>query len=193
MGLVVDQIIDIVEEHLTVELTNERAGYLGSAVIDGKATDIIDAGYFLNTAFKDWFGSSDASAFGEMESNRVLLVDDSPFFRNLLQPLLSVAGYSVITAESPEAALKLCEAGESFDVIVSDIEMPGMNGFEFAKAVRGDSRWQDTPLLALSSHTSKQDLDRGRAVGFNDYVAKNDRNALLVALEETLTDVRGAA
>ena len=53
-----------------------------------------------------------------MQSNRVLLVDDSPFFRNLLQPLLSVAGYNVITAESPEAAFELCEAGESFDVIV---------------------------------------------------------------------------
>ena len=47
-----------------------------------------------------------------------------------------------------------------------------MNGFEFAKAVRGDSRWQDTPLVALSSHTSQQDMDRGRSVGFNDYVAK---------------------
>ena len=56
-----------------------------------------------------------------------------------------------------------------------------------------DSRWQDTPLLALSSHTSQQDMDRGRAVGFNDYVAMNDRNALLAALEETLTDIRGAA
>ncbi len=193
MGLVVDQIIDIVEEQLTVELTGDRSGYLGSAVIDGKATDIIDAGYFLNVAFKDWFGDHDGQPFGEASSNRVLLVDDSPFFRNLLAPLLSVAGYNVSTAAGPAEALKLCEAGESFDVIVSDIEMPGMDGFAFARAVRENSKWRDMPLVALSSHTSQQDMERGRAVGFNDYVAKNDRNALLTALQETLTDVRGAA
>jgi two-component system, chemotaxis family, sensor kinase CheA len=95
--------------------------------------------------------------------------------------------------ESADRALGLCEAGEDFDVIVSDIEMPGMNGFQFAEAVRSSSRWQNTPLVALSSHTSAQDLDRGRKVGFSDYVAKFDRDALLTTLSETLSLHRGAA
>src|SRR3546814_19159877 len=74
------------------------------------------------------------------------------------------------------------EAGEDFDVIISDIEMPGMNGFQFAEAVKSSIRWQKTPMVALSSHASTKDLDRGRAVGFDDYVATFDREALLQTL-----------
>jgi len=194
MGLVVDEIVDIVEDRLNVELRADKPGIMGSAIIAGKATEVIDAGFYLTQAFKDWFGSSSANgeSLEEHRRNRVLLVDDSPFFRNLLTPLLSVAGFDVTTVESANEALTLCDAGEDFDVIVSDIEMPGMNGFEFAERVRGATRWQDTPLVALSSHASPRDLDRGRQAGFTDYVAKFDRDALLYTLSQTLTE-RGAA
>jgi two-component system chemotaxis sensor kinase CheA len=192
MGLVVDEILDIVEEELAVELVAERPGFMGSAVIAGKATDVIDAGYYLTLAFENWFGTHGELGADE-DAKRILIVDDSPFFRNLLAPLLAVAGYRVTTVESADRALGLCEAGENFDVIVSDIEMPGMNGFQFAEAVRNSARWQNTPLVALSSHTSAKDLDRGRAVGFSDYVKKFDRDALLTTLSETLSPHRGAA
>ena len=168
-------------------LTDETRGLMGSAIIGGKATEIIDAGHYLSQAFADWF-DADATASEEtkdLTGKRVLLVDDSPFFRNLLTPLLTVAGYEVTAAENASAALAYCEEGRDFDVIVSDIEMPGMNGFDFAKAVR-DSRWQDVPMVALSSHTSPRDLDRGREAGFNDYVAKDDRDALLQTLSQTI-------
>ncbi|WP_042694695.1 response regulator, partial [Azospirillum sp. B506] len=66
-------------------------------------------------------------------------------------------------------------------------------GFDFAEAVRHGSRWQSVPMVALSSHASARDLDRGRIAGFNDYVAKFDRDALLFALQQTLTDQKGAA
>lgn len=187
MGLMVDEIIDIVEDRIEINLKTERPGLMGSAIIGGKATEVIDAGHYLQQAFADWF---DAEAQQELTANqlgkRVLLVDDSPFFRNLLTPLLTVAGYEVTTADNATTALTYCEEGRDFDVIVSDIEMPGMNGFDFAQAVRG-SRWQDVPMVALSSHTSPRDLDRGREVGFNDYVAKDDRDALLQTLSQTIS------
>jgi two-component system chemotaxis sensor kinase CheA len=192
MGLVVDEIVDIVEGRMNVELTGERPGFVGSAVVAGKATDIIDAGYYLTQAFRNWFDVEMSQAFGEGEANRVLLVDDSPFFRNLLAPLLTTAGYDVTTVDGAEEALQLCDAGRDFDVIVSDIEMPGMNGFEFAQQVRGN-RWANTPIVALTSHASPRDLARGREVGFTDYVAKLDRDALLNSLHDTLSDHRGAA
>jgi two-component system chemotaxis sensor kinase CheA len=190
MGLVVDEILDIVEEHLAVELAAERAGYIGSAIVAGKATDVIDAGYFLTLAFEDWFQPAPE---GEEGGKRILVVDDSPFFRNLLAPLLAVAGYEVTTVESADRALGLCEAGEDFDVIISDIEMPGMDGFQFVETVRNTTRWQNTPIVALSSHTTPQDMNRGREVGFSDYVAKFDRDALLHTLSETLSLQKGAA
>ncbi|NVJ93772.1 MAG: response regulator, partial [Methylocystaceae bacterium] len=185
----VDEIVDIVEDHLNIELASERDGFVGSAVISGKATDLIDAGYYLTKAFPDWFGRAEsATAYGDdkIGGPRVLLVDDSPFFRNLLTPILSVAGYRVKTAENAKKALELRSAGIVFDAIVSDIEMPEMNGFEFAEAVRSDTRWQNTPMVAMSSHATEQDFERGREVGFNDYCAKFDRDALLKSLVEIL-------
>ena len=199
MGLVVDEIVDIVEEALHVELTADRPGLLGSAVVAGKATDIIDAGFYLTQVYSDWFGQRDEGEYVDDRQSsasggnkRLLLIDDSPFFRNMLSPLLSAAGYQVTTAESGDHALRMCEAGEDFDVIVSDIEMPGMNGFEFATVVKNDSRWQSTPLVALSSHATQKDIARGRAAGFRDYVAKFDRDGLLTTLSEAIND-RGAA
>ncbi|GGF56094.1 ATPase [Terasakiella brassicae] len=189
MGLVVDEIVDIVEDHLNIELASERDGFVGSAVISGKATDLIDAGYYLTKAFPDWFGRAETTiSYGDdyQGGPRVLLVDDSPFFRNLLTPILSVAGYKVSTAENAKKALELRSAGAFYDAIVSDIEMPEMSGFEFAEAVRSDTRWQHTPMVAMSSHATEADFERGREVGFNDYCAKFDRDALLQTLSELL-------
>jgi two-component system chemotaxis sensor kinase CheA len=188
MGLVVDEIVDIVEDRLHVELTADRPGFIGSAIIAGRATDIIDAGFYLQQAFGDWFmAKKDRAVDGKSKMRRVLLVDDSPFFRNLLTPILSVSGYQVTTAESAAEALTLAEQGLQFDVIVSDIEMPGMSGFEFAEAVRSGQKWTNVPMVALSAHTSPQDLDRARDVGFRDYVPKFDREALLQTIEQILS------
>jgi len=191
MGLVVHEIVDIVEDRLNVELASEKPGLLGSAVVAGNATDIIDAGHFMSAAFSGWGGVRGSS--GDKNTRRIVLVDDSPFFRNLLTPLLQVAGYQVTTAESADRALSLCAEGHKFDAIVSDIEMLGMSGFEFAETIKQDARWQDTPMVALSHGATLADLDRGRSAGFNDYVAKFDRDALLHTLSETLFARRGAA
>jgi two-component system chemotaxis sensor kinase CheA len=194
MGLLVDEIVDIIEDVLHVELGSEKPGLIGSAVLAGKATDLVDTGFYLMQAYDDWFGSRSDGAFDSVaRAMRVLLVDDSPFFRNLLTPLLTIAGYEVSAVDSADHALDLHEAGEDFDVIISDIEMPGMNGFEFAAQVRSDSRWRHVPMVALSSHATPEDLDRGREVGFNDYIAKFDRDALLTSLSTTLNLQREVA
>lgn len=192
MGLIVDDIIDIVEEHLEIEIVSETNGILGSAVIAGKATDVIDTSYFLTRAFGDWF-TSDTEGGSDGSAGRVLLVDDSAFFRNLISPLLSVAGYQVTAVESADRALALRESGANFDVIVSDIEMPGMDGFEFAENIRRNGSWQDMPVVALSSHATSSHIQRGREVGFTDYVAKLDRTALLESLSQTISSTRSAA
>lgn len=193
MGLIVDEIVDIVEDQLNVEMASSVEGMIGSAVIKGKATDIIDVGFYLQKCFGDWFGSQDEASFGsENKARRVLLVDDSPFFRNMLVPLLSVAGYEVSTAENATDALEFREQGKSFDVIVSDIEMPGMDGFQFAEEILADERWGSTPIVALSSHATQQDFARGRQVGFSDYVAKFDRDALMNSLSQTLSASGGS-
>ncbi len=194
MGLLVDEIVDIVEERLDIQIGSERPGLMGSAIVAGRSTEVVDAGFFLTKAFKDWFGSNDAfgGKGGNSTAERVLLVDDSSFFRNMLTPLLTVSGYQVTTVDNAMEALKLCHEGGEFDIIVSDIEMPEMSGFEFVEALRKEERWMKTPVIALSSHATPIDLDRGRKAGFSNHVAKFDRQALLSTLSKTLGE-RGAA
>ena len=189
MGLFVDEILDIVEDHMDVQLSSEKPGYLGSAIIRDQATDVVDVAYFLSKAFNDWFGSFGAqpSFNDEARRQRLLLVDDSAFFRNMVSPMLQVAGYDVVSVSGPTEALSLCESGQHFDVIISDIEMPDMNGFDFARQIKENGNgWAKTPLVAMSSHATPEDVKLGYEVGFDKYVAKFDRDTLLNTLSETL-------
>ena len=77
--------------------------------------------------------------------------------------------------------------------IVTDIEMPGMDGFAFAEAVRADPRTAQMPIIALSSMISPAAIERGRQAGFHDYVAKFDRQGLIAALKEQTAECIEAA
>ncbi|MDR3486719.1 MAG: hybrid sensor histidine kinase/response regulator, partial [Bradyrhizobium sp.] len=182
MGLVVDEIIDIVEERLHIEVAGSSDGILGSAVIKGQATEVIDVGHFLPMAFADWFSRKEMRPSQTAQS--VLLVDDSAFFRNMLAPVLKAAGYKVRVAPSAQEGLVALRSGQPFDVVLTDIEMPDMNGFEFAETIRADAHLSTMPIIALSSLVSPAAIERGRQVGFHDYVAKFDRPGLIAALKE---------
>jgi two-component system chemotaxis sensor kinase CheA len=151
----------------------------------------MDIGHFLPLAFEDWFRRKEMSA--EALTRNLLFVDDSPFFRNMLVPVLKAAGYAVIAVGEAAEALALIKKGNRFDVIVSDIEMPGMNGFELAEAIRADARGAQIPIIALSSLTSPASIERGRQAGFHDFVAKFDRQGLIAALKETAAEWSEAA
>lgn len=185
MGLVVDEILDIIDTNLEIEINVPQPGVLGSALILGKATEIMDVGYYLPQAFDDWFERREQGE--SFRQKRLLLVDDSAFFRNMLSPVLSAAGYDVVTAINPVEALKMLRDNPAqFDIVVSDIEMPEMDGFEFAETLNKDDKLNQLPIVALSSHISPGAIERGREVGFYDYVAKFDREGLVTALKETL-------
>lgn len=191
MGLVVDEIVDIVEERLNIEVASTRDGILGSAVIKGQATEVIDVGHFLPMAFADWFNRKEMRA--SMQAQSVLLVDDSAFFRNMLAPVLKAAGYRVQVATNAKEGLGVLRSGNHFDAILTDIEMPEMNGFEFAETIRADQRLGQVPIIALSSMISPAAIERGRQAGFHDYVAKFDRPGLIAALKEQTTELHRAA
>ncbi|MGY4317495.1 two-component system chemotaxis sensor kinase CheA [Bradyrhizobium sp. JR3.5] len=191
MGLVVDEIIDIVEERLNIEVAGSQDGILGSAVIKGQATEVIDVGHFLPMAFADWFSRKEMRPSATAQS--VLLVDDSAFFRNMLAPVLKAAGYKVRTAPNAQEGLAALRSGQAFDVVLTDIEMPEMNGFEFAENIRSDHNLVGLPIIALSAMVSPAAIERGRQAGFHDYVAKFDRPGLIAALKEQTAELRRAA
>jgi two-component system chemotaxis sensor kinase CheA len=182
MGLMVDSILDVVEEYLKIEGSSDQSGFLGSSVICGKVTDVMDCAWWLRQAGDDWFRAPTGAAL----KRRVLLVEDSAFFRHLLVPGLSAAGYEVTAVETAMEALRLREQGLMFDIVVSDIEMPDMDGFALATTLRESGAWESLPLIALSGRIDPDLMRRGREAGFNDYVGKSDREALLASLRECL-------
>jgi two-component system chemotaxis sensor kinase CheA len=185
MALVVDEIVDIVEDRLDIQVASSRPGILGSAVVKGNATEIIDVAHYLPLAFEDWLFRKEMGS--EPATRHLLFVDDSAFFRNMLTPVLRAAGYDVTTAASGEDALAMLKAGRKFDLVVSDIEMPEMSGFDLAEAVRADENHSKVPIIALSSLSTPSAIERGRQAGFDDYIAKFDRPGLIAALKETKT------
>ena len=187
MGLMVDEIIDVIEDHLNIELSGARPGLLGTAVIGGSATDVIDTGHWLTLAWRDWFHGS-AQTADRPKTRRVLVVEDSNFFRQLLTPILGAAGYRVTAAPSAAEALRLRDSGAMFDVIVSDITMPDMDGLDFARTVRAGGPWAALPMIALSARAEPRDIEAGRDAGFTDYVAKFQREALIVSLRQCLAE-----
>ncbi|WP_270938465.1 hybrid sensor histidine kinase/response regulator, partial [Falsiroseomonas oryzae] len=182
LGLMVDAILDVVEERLEVKGGGDRPGFLGSAVVAGKVTEVIDTAWWLRQAGGDWFRPGAAAE----AARRLLVVEDSAFFRELVVPTLSAAGYEVVAVGQPSEALALREAGAEFDAIVSDIEMPGMDGFGFARAVREGGAWAALPLVALSGRADPAALAQARAAGFTDFVPKYDREALVESLRSCL-------
>ena len=182
MALVVDEIVDIVEDRLDIQVASDNAGVLGSAIVKGQATEIIDVGHFLPLAFEDWFRRKEAPARAKRQT--VLLVDDSPFFRNMLTPVLQAAGYKVTAAASAAEALSLIKDGGAFDIVITDVEMPEMDGYQLAETLRADAQTAALPVIALASAVSAEAIERGRRAGFHDFVAKFDRQGLIASLKE---------
>ena len=191
LGLVVDEIVDVIEDRLNIQVGSANPGTLGSAIVGGKATEILDVAHYLPLAYADWFIRKEKGASGS--KCRLLFVDDSAFFRNLLLPVLKAAGYDVTTAASGTEALEIVERDADFNAVVSDIEMPGMSGFDLVETLRKNPRLADVPVIALSSHSSPAVLERGRKSGFHNFVAKFDRQGLLTALKHVPQEISKAA
>jgi two-component system, chemotaxis family, sensor kinase CheA len=179
LGLMVDEILDVVDAVLDMDQAGQRPGFLGSCVVNGRVTEILDTAHWLQQGKEDWFGNRRTAQVRP----RVLVVEDSAFFRNLVVPAVTAGGYEVTTVANGREALALRDADEMFDVIVSDIEMPELDGFGLARAVREGGIWADLPMIALSGRSEPEDVARGRDAGFSDYIGKFDRDALLASLQ----------
>lgn len=188
IGVLVEEIVDIVDTSAQPELRANSPGSLGSLIIDGQATDLIDIAFFWRAADAGGPAPAVADAPALAASLRsplrkLLIVDGSPFCQMLLRPLLAQAGYDVVVADSPGTALKMHHKGEMFDLILADTTLRGDSARQFASALAEAQRWHATPLLGLGLH-------KAGAAGL-------DETQLLSAVNRTLAadidSVRGAA
>ena len=160
-GLLVEEIVDIVETTVVSSLKSGGPGSLGSLIIGERATELIDVDYYwalatgermLNAPAADSEMASAPAAAPPVPLKQLLVVDQSPFCQLLLRPLLAQAGYQVTVAVDPEAALALHDAGEHFDLIMVDSSATGPEARRFAQNFSKAGDWHATPLLGLGLH-----------------------------------------
>lgn len=117
----------------------------------------------------------------------LLVADDSPTSRSLLKEILESAGYRVTTATDGLDALASLQAGD-YDLLVSDVEMPRLDGFGLTARLRGDKRLSELPVVLVTALDSREDKERGVEVGANAYIVKSgfDQRHLLDAIRVLL-------
>jgi len=122
---------------------------------------------------------------GEVKKKSVLVVEDSITARTLLKNILEMAGYVVATAVDGVDGFTQLRTNE-FDVILSDVDMPRMNGFDLTTRIRGEKKFAELPVVLLTALESREDRERGIDVGANAYLVKSsfDQSNLLEVLQK---------
>jgi len=184
VGVLVDQILDIVEEAVEVREQSGRKGLLGSAVIGGKVTDIVDLGAVLERVGEGWLGSA---AGGQRSSRRVLLADPSAFWRGMARCRLEMAGHRVLEAGSLEEALARLKQ-HRVDVVAVALDLPGGAG-ELVAAMRRDPALAAIPVLALAGASG---APGGELEQFAACQAKFDQDAVAASIERLAAAVRAS-
>ncbi len=160
------------------------AAVLGS----GELVPVLHAGDLLRGALRaPGLGAVGGAADVPPGARSILLAEDSITSRMLLKSILESAGHQVVTAADGRDAWAKLRAG-AFDLLVSDVEMPGLDGFELTRRVRADHRMAALPVVLVTTLHTAQDQARGLAAGANAYIAKGsfDQNHLI----ETIARLR---
>ena len=190
VGLLAAQPLDAVDLESPIdEETLRQPGIRGSAIIRGQTTLIVDLPGFMQALNPQWFADGAApsqnpaggNSQGEQPDNRtVLLVEDSDFFRHQVRMILEEAGLPVVAAENGQVAWEHLDARpEEIALVVTDIEMPVLDGFALAGRIRSDDRFERLPMIALTSLAGEEDMARGRQAGIDEYQIKMDKEKLL--------------
>ncbi|MDP2689815.1 MAG: hybrid sensor histidine kinase/response regulator [Deltaproteobacteria bacterium] len=191
MALGVDEVIgeqDVLVKRLGRQLQRVR-NVSGAAVLGtGKPVPILNVSDLIASAIKA--GGAKAAKAGpakKTEKNTILVVEDSITSRTLIKSILENAGYAVKTAVDGADAMATLKEGE-FDLVVSDIEMPRMDGFELTAKVRGDKRLSGLPVVLVTALEAREDRERGIEAGANAYIVKSsfNQNNLLEVIKRLL-------
>ena len=113
-------------------------------------------------------------------SKHIMIVDDSKTIRNLLAFVVKAEGFRVTTAEDGLDALEKLYSMELVDLIVSDVNMPRMDGFTFIKTLREQDGYKDVPIIVLSTEGKEQDIATGMSLGANMYMVKPAEPAKMI-------------
>ena len=184
IGLLAIGPIDAIEVAADVDdMTLKQTGIMGSSIINGHTTMLVDIFEIVQTINPDWFADhalSETIAVEEGEIPTILIVEDSNFFRNQVRGYMEEAGFNVLEGEDGVEALEILEEHvDEITMVVTDIEMPNMDGFQLTEKIRQDSRFSHLPVIALTTLAGDEDVAKGKAVGIDEYHIKLDKERLM--------------
>jgi len=189
VGLIAPILRDIRDIQMKMDSkTLREPGVPGATVVDGYTTRLLDLVELARARHPDWFVSERIVEVIKPEKMpTILLAEDSDFFRNHVQRTLESDGYNVVGAvDGQDAWDHLQTIFEDIDLIITDIEMPRMNGLELARAVRSLAATSKLPIIALTSLASDDDQARGMQAGIDEYQVKMDPARLMDSVRRIL-------
>lgn len=179
LGLLVDQIRDIMEEPLVIRSGTQRPGVLGTAIIDGKATDVVDTQYYLAQANPQWFKKEQRTT-----PRRLLIVVESLFFRQLVRTACEAAGFRVTVVESLVRAEEALDHGGVFDAIVCDADSEDPRMTCFADWARRGAESEPRPIVAMTGIDCAEHRASLQACGCDLVLTKFNPQQLTAALKD---------
>jgi len=191
MCLQVEQVEDILETPLEIKMRSENPLFLGTSVIEDVATEVIDVFEVVKKVDSNWFArtASTLSSTGEKSlRQKILFVEDAAFFRNLVMPIFDTLGYEVWVAKDGLEACQILEERIP-DLLLTDLEMPNMNGYELTDWVREREEYDDIPIVALTA-TPVGEIDAAHRDKFVDVMLKLDRQSLSEGLSEIMLNIK---
>jgi len=185
VGIAAARIIDIVEIDSNSSIhSGEQASIIGSQIVNGQATTLLDLCSLVDIVEPGWLSSIDQPTI----KSRILLAEDSSLYRALASSYLRGMGLEVVTANNGKEAFEII-LHTHIDCVVSDIEMPIMDGLDLARQLKANELFHNIPLVGMSAVDEKAMQPRALDAGFDEFRSKNN----LPLLGETIEALLGVA
>ncbi len=175
-GIIVDDLVDQQDVVLKPQskLLQSIPNIAGATILgSGEVCMILHPPDLLHSLRSDSWQRVSDSVESVVTTHRLLLVEDSPIIRTQMQRLLQGVGYHVTLAEDGLAGWQQVQA-QDFDLVLSDVEMPQMTGLEMTTNIRQNSKYDQLPIVLISTLASPEDKRRGQEAGANAYLTKGD-------------------
>ncbi len=182
VGMVVDEILDVTEEAVTVRHGSDRCGLLGSAVVGKQVTDFLDLNEVIRATGKSWFEGRNKHLGGQ----KILIADGSPFSRALVRSGLEMASYVVLEAANQEQAISQLEQ-QPVNVVLAALELPPGGSSALLATMRLRAEWDKIPVVVLAGSADGVAAEAARTAGFEDCQPKFDRSLVLDSVAKLVT------
>jgi two-component system chemotaxis sensor kinase CheA len=183
IGMVVDEIVDIAEEAVTIRQKSTRKGLLGSAVVAKRITDFLDLNQVIDAAKDSWYQSAENS----VDAKRVLIVDASAFSRSMIRSGLDMAGFVIYEATNADEAMQ-CMDLQSIDVVLAALDLPDDCCSALLDSARSRPDREGIPVIALAGSREGMRARECLTAGFKDCQMSFDSAAILESVTKLVSE-----